>query len=337
MYSYKDMKCPVCNVKFTENDDVVVCPVCGAPHHRECYHSVGHCKFEDTHGTDEQWTRPEPQQANASENDSTSDHSSDNAADSNGNNQADGVTQCPRCKTENNSSMNFCTKCGYPLNPNINSNTYSPNGQPYGQPFNQQNAAAMFDPYGGVDPKSEIEGVPVADIAAFVGHNSGYYIPKFKEMSEGKRKNFFNFSAFFFGYVWFAYRKMPLNTVLIGILDLVLSAFYTIVSLTPEMASVFQQMYGMQIVSYTFPTYVVFVLWILQFALKMVMFIFGNKMYMKYVINKVKKYSEKYQSIDELQYQKALTGHGGISFAMSAVAFALGYFALTLIIGIFIV
>lgn len=336
MYSYKGIKCPVCNVNFTENDDVVVCPVCGAPHHRECYHSLGHCKFEETHGTDQQWSRPEPEQNAASENDNAKNGSNNNADRGNDSN-TDGITECPRCKTKNNSSMNFCTRCGYPLNPNMNSNTYTPNGQRYNQPFNQSNITVMFDPYGGVDPKSKIDDVPVADIAAFVGQNSGYYIPKFKEMSEGKRKNYFNFSALFFGYGWLAYRKMPLYSLLAGILDLVLSTFYIIASLTPEMVSQLQQTYGMQIASYTFPTYVIYVLLLLMLALRIVMFIFGNRLYMKYVINKVKKYSEKYQSIDELQYQKALTSHGGISFLMYAIAIALTYFISSSILGLFII
>ena len=28
--------CPVCGETFQNGDDVVVCPECGAPHHREC-------------------------------------------------------------------------------------------------------------------------------------------------------------------------------------------------------------------------------------------------------------------------------------------------------------
>ena len=55
--------CPVCNNIFTENDDVVVCPECGTPHHRECYKSIGKCFNEDLHGTDnsiaEKYKNPE--------------------------------------------------------------------------------------------------------------------------------------------------------------------------------------------------------------------------------------------------------------------------------------
>ena len=44
--------CPVCNKNFLENDDVVVCPECGTPHHRECYKLTGKCFNEALHGTD---------------------------------------------------------------------------------------------------------------------------------------------------------------------------------------------------------------------------------------------------------------------------------------------
>ena len=50
---YSNYKCPVCNNQFTEDDDVVVCPECGTPHHRECYIENGKCVNADKHGTDE--------------------------------------------------------------------------------------------------------------------------------------------------------------------------------------------------------------------------------------------------------------------------------------------
>lgn len=42
-------KCPVCNRCFEEGDDVVFCPECGTPHHRECYQLSGHCVNEGLH------------------------------------------------------------------------------------------------------------------------------------------------------------------------------------------------------------------------------------------------------------------------------------------------
>lgn len=50
MALYKNTKCPVCNELFNDGDDIVTCPVCGTPHHRECYKSINHCANESLHG-----------------------------------------------------------------------------------------------------------------------------------------------------------------------------------------------------------------------------------------------------------------------------------------------
>ena len=38
---FTEYKCPVCGEQFKKGDDIVVCPECGAPHHRECYEKEG--------------------------------------------------------------------------------------------------------------------------------------------------------------------------------------------------------------------------------------------------------------------------------------------------------
>ena len=40
---YKGEKCAACDKVFTDDDDVVVCPDCGSPHHRECYKAENKC------------------------------------------------------------------------------------------------------------------------------------------------------------------------------------------------------------------------------------------------------------------------------------------------------
>ena len=43
--------CPVCNRFFGEDDDIVFCPECGTPHHRDCYKAVGHCVNRGLHAS----------------------------------------------------------------------------------------------------------------------------------------------------------------------------------------------------------------------------------------------------------------------------------------------
>ena len=49
MVLFKEGSCPVCNRPFGEDDDIVVCPECGTPHHRECWQLVGHCVNKGLH------------------------------------------------------------------------------------------------------------------------------------------------------------------------------------------------------------------------------------------------------------------------------------------------
>lgn len=49
--------CALCHAYLFAEDDVVYCPVCGAPHHRECYHSIGKCALEELHGTENQYDK----------------------------------------------------------------------------------------------------------------------------------------------------------------------------------------------------------------------------------------------------------------------------------------
>ena len=56
MSNYTGYRCPVCGKAFAQGDDVVVCPDCGAPHHRECYRSLGRCAYEEKHAAGEAWS-----------------------------------------------------------------------------------------------------------------------------------------------------------------------------------------------------------------------------------------------------------------------------------------
>lgn len=49
-------KCAYCNEKFTDSDDIVVCPECGAPHHRKCWFKKGSCACEELHGKEVDYT-----------------------------------------------------------------------------------------------------------------------------------------------------------------------------------------------------------------------------------------------------------------------------------------
>ena len=56
MSRFTDKLCPVCREKFKDNDDVVVCPECGTPHHRACYNDAGGCGVNGYHAEGFVWS-----------------------------------------------------------------------------------------------------------------------------------------------------------------------------------------------------------------------------------------------------------------------------------------
>lgn len=61
--NYQNQLCPICNKPFSEDDDVVVCPDCGTPFHRECYRQNGGCVNASLHGTGFSYVAPLPEKA----------------------------------------------------------------------------------------------------------------------------------------------------------------------------------------------------------------------------------------------------------------------------------
>lgn len=55
-FRFLNQKCPVCEKEFTEGDDIVVCPLCGTPHHRDCYKRNGECANYDEHSKGFRWS-----------------------------------------------------------------------------------------------------------------------------------------------------------------------------------------------------------------------------------------------------------------------------------------
>lgn len=189
--------CARCNAYLFNEDDVVYCPVCGAPHHRECYNAIGHCALEDLHGTDEQYDLVKAKlEAEAEKNTAESDDDTTQAEENEN-------VICKACGSEYPKSEPRCTTCGAP---NFERNVHFPN----------------IDFFGGHKRDEEIaEGVTAEDAAKFVNVNAHRYVPKFAE----GRKASFNVLGFFFPAPWFFSRKMYKSGILATLISLIGSLF----------------------------------------------------------------------------------------------------------------
>ena len=189
MSRYIGQNCPVCNEQFDEKSDVVVCPECGAPHHRECYKQKGECFYKEHHGTENGYIPPEPKEEEPSE-------------------EQEKTRRCAKCGALNPIDNNFCDNCGEFMRKNHFAFDLEDMGT----------VQILIDPYGGVPHDCEIDGVTAQEIALFVGQNSRYYIPKFKALSENKHKINWNWSAFIFTFLYFVGRKIKTFATVVGII-----------------------------------------------------------------------------------------------------------------------
>lgn len=221
MLDHTGIKCPVCGDAFTAEDDIVVCPQCGAPYHRACYQQEGKCIFDDLHKEGKEWAPPPP------------------PAPEPGDVTAEIKDQeCPVCGTLNAHSALFCNRCGTSLLGAGRGDQKPPQAPPpFAAPPTARNAYGgvvppfAFDPMGGVSPADMLEkGVSFGDASKFVKQNTTYYMPVFRYMKQTGR-NKFNFSAFLFSGAWMLYRKQYKAGALVTVLMFCLYLAYLFVTL----------------------------------------------------------------------------------------------------------
>lgn len=184
---YSGAKCPVCEKEFTEDDDIVVCPECGTPHHRECYQSVGGCANAERHAENWKWEKSRSSQS---------------------------VKICPVCRFPNKYEDTVCQKCGTLLPDSTDNaetqNNSGMNGQQWREGISMPDAEELANPikFLGLDPNEDMGGATVKEVTEFVGPGTIYYLPKFKKMKEDGAKPSFNIFSLFFPTLFFANRKM---------------------------------------------------------------------------------------------------------------------------------
>lgn len=202
MSVFENQKCPVCSSLFKDGDDIVVCPVCGTPCHRECYRKTGACPNKALHSGDFSYAKSLAGEAAAGGEAAAAAQKEEKAAG-----QSE-YMKCEHCGAEIRRGAMFCTKCGARQAQNL-SGRYSPDPR-----------LIVPTPAGEYERSSEeIDGVSLADAATVVNTNCGKFIKKFLK---NKKANW-NWSALIFGEYYYFYRKMALEGVLILIVRLILN------------------------------------------------------------------------------------------------------------------
>ncbi len=288
------LTCPVCHAYLFDDDDVVFCPECGAPHHRECYSSLGHCALHTLHGTDKQYDREEqikqietkPQEEQQNEPFTAS-----------GNEE---TVCCSMCRERYDFTLDACPNCN------------TPNLEKFGEDF------TGFDFLGGIPADYDIgEGVIADDAKRLVASNTPRYIKKFAFLNKSHRISW-NWMAFFFPNVWALARKMfPLGAIATALMiaaNLLTIPFYSAVySASPIETANYAD--AMQYVYDILPSISRGVLiaaaigLVINLALRFFLATFGDYLYKGYVIKTVKSIKKNSEDKD-LDFRKK----GGISF-----------------------
>lgn len=178
--NYQGVPCPICGKELSEKDDIVVCPDCGAPYHRACYLSTGHCVMEDLHRQHKDWENPNDVKARSVTRET--------------------VIICPVCGQPNPAENTTCEQCGQ-----VFSNMDPEQSGPDSDDPRAQAYQALFEQ---IDPDSTVKDVPVREIIWFTQNNYLYFVRLFKLLSARASSVVFNWSAFCFGSLYFFYRKM---------------------------------------------------------------------------------------------------------------------------------
>ena len=287
---YTEELCPVCNREFEPDDDIVVCPDCGTPHHRECYMIEKTCANAAKHGTGFKWNRkeyiPGPEDAV--------------------------FTVCPVCRFPNDSSEESCVRCGARIHTGRTAVLSNENVQPQQNDQGQDPAFGDELAFLGLNPNEDMGGSTLGEVSTFVVTSKFYYIPIFKRMKDRGKKISFNFSCLVFPSLYFANRRMWFWAVFVGLMGLVLS----MPSMALNFAANFSDFSEMESYANAVNRHKHFiqelesVFSIADWALRIFYCLFGNWFYFRYVKHSIKKLRAK--STDGKADPAALTEAGGV-------------------------
>lgn len=234
---YTNETCNGCGRRFNDDDDIVVCPVCGTPQHRECWQENNACVNLHLHEDGFEW-KPK--------------HSHEETKEE----QKKPTITCPYCGYENPADAKQCENCSQPFelfgksifppqsektNSSVEYSYKPPFEVDYKEPESGEDGFRPF-PEGDMMPEGQVVkrvyitdaesfeptvlGERTEDFAAYVRASIPSYYKKFKKAENGKVFTF-NFAALIFGPLWFFFRKLFKQGIVFLALSLcVTMAFY---------------------------------------------------------------------------------------------------------------
>lgn len=197
---YDNKVCDGCSGLMLEGEDIVVCPECGTPQHRECYKKNNECVNAHLHAEGFDWRAANPEPEKKEEEAETQ---AENAAEASSQNERSEV---------------------------FSSSEEIPNIQ-----FPEVHFSGIYVNGRTVDANEDIGGVTASEAITYTQINSRHYLRKL--IKHKNKKSFFlswNWGAFAFGSAWFFYRKLYKAGAII--LALMVSASIAVLPLLPAIS-----------------------------------------------------------------------------------------------------
>lgn len=312
---YIGHKCPVCGQYFHVGDDIVVCPECGTPSHRECYMQNGKCINHDKHADGYDYSK-----------DCCQNEQPD-----------DGFVICKKCGTQNEDDTFFCEKCGAPLQESqaTQSTPFSTNNGD-SQPFTGASQNVMFfDPLGGVKSDTDFgDGVTAGECAKLTKQSTQYFSIVFNNIVRFSKSRF-NFCALIFSGVYLLYRKMyKIGAIITSIeLTMFVAQLYisSYINATAAYTKLFQSYnagdynalmhHYYELSTYDMSMITIYtVLSILSIVISIVIGVTANRMYFKHCKKQIIKI--KSNSIQEVDIAKEYAKKGGVNTGLAISLYA---------------
>lgn len=293
-------KCAACHEVFTADDDIVVCPDCGSPHHRDCYMKEKKCANADKHLSGYRWAR----------NKST-------GSESTGVKQQDiTVRVCPVCKLPNLPESERCVRCGARLeDASAENGMHQENERPdmeYGP-----NAYTGIDntlSFLGFDPNEDMGGSTLSEVLHFVRINTIYYIPLFKRMKDFGKRVSLNFVCLLWPELYFASRKMWFWALLAGIVKVILGVPSTALNLMDRFGDNEDLSFIIDTISQNkdFLFQLQDACYMIDWVVNIIFCLLGNWLYYRYVLKTLDKLHER--GISVKSDPALITSAGGLKY-----------------------
>ena len=301
---FEDIKCDGCGRTFEKNDDIVVCPVCGTPQHRECWEKAEGCINKDKHAEGFEWKMPETKKAKLMP-----------------------PSEKAKSDTEPTPSMVFDENIGRDV-PDFNY-------------IVESRVQSLAPGISEEQRKEQLCGHNLSDVIAFIGNNASSYVNKFRK-KEHARKNTFNFGAFFFCPIWFFFRRLYKEGIIYLALTLCLTmlmagpseSYMTLID--SIMASGIENITEAQYNELMTASAPILIYGILNIVIKLIAGLTGDRMYYRYCRDSLTQINELKRTADNTELLHFYLKKSSTAFLATLIAMTAYYFLPGLLMSLFV-